>query len=328
MATHGTLYIPLNPQDPKSPMLHCEAYSDGYLSGIGYGALNSSREIETVCKLSELFAGGLVFYNPKENQFRVISEDYLHDYFVEASYNKSEEEAAQIDQESEAMMAAIKAIHEGRIEEALAGDYSKISLSTKIDKGYSYYDMPKPETPCDKAWADYMSYHDIDVEKFPQALSHTELANHMALCVKNGGSLQNRAHSYFWHEGQFWGIFSFESDSSSQVDQNDASSSPKDLLASDVLAAPLIMIAAVKGDSINGCYADLMDYLPVMTDKDNESLFALIRAFDQHDLPPTRLFSGASEMVLALFDQMILTQAVDKVPMTSSESGKVKAYSL
>lgn len=335
MATHGTLYLPLNPNDPKSPMLHCEAYSNGYLSGLGYGALCSSTEIDTICKLSNLFSGGLVFHDPKDNQFDVATADYMGDFFYEAKQNKDPATQEVIHLEYEALKEALLAVKEGRIDEALSGDYSKISLEHKLARGYCYYNQPETMFLADEAIKEFMSSYPDDFKAHQETLTDTQLAEHMARGVKAGHQLVEDSHTYFWHAGQFWGCFTFEVDGDeddgeaslkSEEQQHSPSDRPEPLFT-DYFVAPLIMMAALSEDGTEGTYSDVADYLPVMTPKDQASLQALITAFEQHDLPLTQLFDGA-EVVQVLIEQQSLTTAVSEVPLHTSSTVKAKSNSL
>lgn len=272
MATHGDLWLPLDPNDAQSPMLYCEAWSDGYLSGVGYGALSSSSRIEAVCALSALFGGSPIFYLPTRGVFQAKEADSLGEAFAE--YAPEEDDA---DAMEEMVDEALAAISRGDAAAALSGPLSATSIEEKIHKGYGINAEIKP---AEEAWAAFMSSYDAQ-----EAWESKASAERLAKAHAEGAEIETGT-VYCWRDGQFWGVCSLDDERWQAV--------------------PLIHMAALKQEP--GCFGDLQGYLGEITEKDRESLLSLLEALLANGQEIDGLFNGECDApVRSLYEASVMS---------------------
>lgn len=116
--THGYIWLPFN-----GKMLFCEAWSEGYLEGVGFGALCSSQKIETITKLSEIFLGSPFFYNPSSDSYTAKEEDYL----IEGYEDILDDQDLLDDAEK-----TLQYILGDNLDNAFNTDFAKLDLNTRL----------------------------------------------------------------------------------------------------------------------------------------------------------------------------------------------------
>lgn len=82
MATHATVLFPLANPGPHGSHFSSEAWSDGYLSGVGLDLWKGSAHWERMRDLSALAGGHLVFVEP-DGSYRFKEEDYIADNLLD-----------------------------------------------------------------------------------------------------------------------------------------------------------------------------------------------------------------------------------------------------
>lgn len=261
MATHADIWLPLAPEQVGSPMLYCEAWSDGHMDVVGYGALCSSSAISETCKLSALLAGSPVFHLPQTNVFEAKEGDYVVDSFTDDAGEDDDPEAIR-----QMVEEALAAIERGDAAGALSGPLSLIGLQDKLDKGWGLNARVLDEP---SAWRSFLETCRIQTE-----LGSDDAAKALALAASQGaadgrGQLST-AQSYYWRDGRFWGAFSLD----------DAAWS----------TAPLIQLAALTKDL--GPRSDIPAYLARITEQDRASLLSLLAELTLLGVPHAGLFDG------------------------------------
>lgn len=245
--THGNVWIPLN-----GKMLFCEAWSDGYLDGVGFGALCSSKQIPTVSKLSEIFFGSPFFYMPSTNTYVAKEGDYLME-----GYEDCIEDEKILHSAAETLELVLAA----DLEAALGTEFAKIDLKTRIAMDFGFnaelissktawkdfvgdsIQLGIPEV-CEIVVQEYVTDPDFDINYFTQ-------------------------YNYYWKDNQF--LVKVE-------------------IQGKTYMMPLIIACAFSCDT-QPTYGDL-EYLKDMTQPDREALDILRKAVKKHGLPKELIFSG------------------------------------
>lgn len=263
MAIHGDIWLPLDPNTPSGPMLYCEAFSDGYLAGVGYGVLCSSSRIAEVCALSALLAGSPVFHLPGRDIFVPMHSGSVAESFADKDYEGDDPD------DLEAMVSeAIQSMALGDVKGALSGRLSEMTLSEKLARGYGIDACVKT---FDAAWASFLAEHESSGSWPPQEAAErlASLPNTQDLFTGCG---------YFWRDGQFWGFCHIDDESDDK---------------SQWRALPLIQLAAINRRS--SCDGDFPGYLARITPVDRHALLLLLRELERAGRPTSGLFDGSCD---------------------------------
>lgn len=251
--THGDIWIPLG-----NKMLYCEAWSDGYIDGVGFGALCSSKKIPTISKLSEIFYGSPFFYEPSTDSYIAKEGDYISEGYGD----DIDDEELVADAEK-----TLELVLDGDLEAAYATDFAKIPLKKrqKIGIGMNAY-----VKNAQNAWEDFTNgFSQLSVQE------SCELVVQQYLKDKNFNINHAIYYIYFWKDNQF--LIQFEIDKK-------------------IYIMPL-MIACAFGCGEKTVYGDI-GYLKDMTEPDKATLIILRDTLIKHDMPLDMLFGGIAHDVI------------------------------
>lgn len=261
MATHGDIWIPLDIEDSKNKMLYCEAWSDGYLDGVGLGAWCSSKKIKEIIQLNIMFAGSPFFYEPTQNQFVAKEGDYLVNGFKEYMGSNDKKYESLVESAKETYNLVLK----NELEKAHKTEFGSLNLKKKLDLkiGINTYIRP-----FNKAWKDFIGKAKVlNLEEACEFVVNNVDDKNWDFC-----------NSYFWMDGQFW----VEAvDSNGNDDGNNATSH----------IIPLAFAHALAGDG-TGCHGDTLGYIKDMTEVDHNNFLALFNVFKNKGLSFNKLFHG------------------------------------
>lgn len=252
MATHGDVWLPIDPSNPESPMLYCEAWSDGYLSGVGYGACCSSSRIDDVSKLSALFVGSPFFFDPASNTFDAKEGDYLVESIVDACGDDDDAETV-----AGMVQDALDLATSGDVAGALASKLGQMSLAEKMSKNWGCNVMVRDLA---SAWSQFSNG--------AETLDGAAAAKALVDADTESDGLENQ-NAYFWRDGQFW------------------ATGP---LGDREVCVPLIQACALARE--DGTYGDFPSYLANATGKDQANLLAMVSELRSRGLPIDDLFDG------------------------------------
>ena len=285
--THGDLFLPLDPNNPQSPILYCEAWSDGYLDGVGLGAWCSSQRIQEISTLSAIFAGSPFFFNPETGTYVAKEGDFLLEGYDDLLDLDDEKQLALYNSAED----TLQLIEQNKYEEALLTDFSKLPLQDKLDRalGINAY-----VTPLQEAWAQFCENAEVlDTQQAARICADYLLSE--SLEASDGDfDTQN---GYFWNEGQFW----------VQAEINDTP-----------YVLPLAFAHAVLGDG-DGCFGATASYLADMTPQDHANILALTVALKDLEAPQSLLFKGfSSSFLTSLFEQSMLDQNLPQTTIKGS----------
>jgi hypothetical protein len=248
--THGDIYIPLN-----GKILYCEAWSDGYIDGVGFGALCSSHHIEEISKLSSIFYGSPFFYDVTTAQFVAKEEDYL----IEGYYDMIDESKGFDTNMVESAQETLELILKGDLSSAYLTDFAKMPLKNKIDIGLG---MNADLSNEKKAWNGFMNGSSV--------LPLEEICELLANNLKKDDTFKpNARYKYFWKDEQFFvNIY---------IDKN-------------IYLVPLMIACALICDD-STVYGSI-EYLRDMTKKDKDALLVLNEIFNKNGLDHKHIFGG------------------------------------
>jgi len=247
--THGNVWIPLNGQ-----VLYCEAWSDGYLDGVGFGALCSSQKISTISKLSEIFYGSPFFYEPSTGSYIAKEGDYI----IEGYGDVMEDESLVEDAEK-----TLELVLNGDLESAFKTRFAQLSFNERmeLDIGINA-ELNNYEDEWNSVFADC---------KFPSLKDACQLVVQQ---YKNDPDFEmNEAgqYNYFWKDGQFWINIEIE----------------------DELYVMPLMIACAFSCSESNVYGDI-EYLKDMVDADKKTLITLRDTLLDNNMSINQLFNNAA----------------------------------
>lgn len=247
--THGYIWLPFN-----GKMLFCEAWSDGYLEGVGFGALCSSQKIETITKLSEIFLGSPFFYNPSTDTYTAKEEDYLIDGYEDIL----EDEGLLADAQK-----TLEYVLGDNLDDAFNTDFAKLDLDTRMALEIG---MNAEIVNNDIAW-DRFAHDSIELDLEP-------LCNLLIKEYQNEGEYFDINECldtvYYYKDNQFL----------VNIGMNDDNRYIMPLI---IACAFMDMNHTVYGDSA---------YLQDMTPEDKKALKLLVNCMKMHNVPETILFSG------------------------------------
>lgn len=260
MATHGYMWIPLDPKVENSDMLFCEAWSNGYIDNVGLGVWSSSKNIETISKLNQIFAGSPWFFDYSTGGYRANEADYILEGYEDCIDDDNENKSEVLESAEE----TLNLIESNDLEAAFDTYFSKIPLKEKIedlDIGLNVY-----VSTSEKVWSDFTANCSI--------LTNKEVVD---LCVNDVKKLKSGKlsvfsildfdYEYVWHSNQFW---------------------IKDRNAK--LVMPLIFAHIFNGHDSG--YVGNLGYLADMTVEDNISFKVLLEKLKEKNIPLDILFGG------------------------------------
>lgn len=268
--THGDIYLPLNPGDPASRYLYCEAWSDGYMDGVGYGCLGSSVNIAGICAASAMFAGSPFFWDAERGAYVAKEEDYVIDNFADSGADDALCESAE-----EALRLLIE---EGSLDRAAATDFGRMPLEQKLDAGYG---LNAQVLTREEAFENFSSsYGDAVI------LDDEQAARAVAQCIGSETADMDTHTCYFWDGSRFLATVGL-----SGVEGIDG----VDPEGEETVAVIPLVAAACMG-SPSGCVVDLGAYLASPSEADAKMLKRLMDELEKagHADPAGMLFDGAA----------------------------------
>jgi hypothetical protein len=308
--THGEVWILIDPKNPDSPVMNCEAHSDGYLSGVGAGLVCSSARIDDIAALGLALACSPVFYEPTLGRFYCKEGDSLIEYLEDTLSGPEAERIQNMLEETGEQV--IKSAEDGDIEAVLQSGLGKMTMQEKIDAGWVAMGQVRQAR---RAWRDFVGDSKVMgsqeaaeflVERMKAAMVYKAKVKTSDLvgmkahaesfkisCASYSGRFSLSCTSYMWNEGQFW--------SNAVIYTGD----DKGLN----FCAPLIMLCAVQNGS--RCHGDFPGYLGQMTRSDNESLMVFLAEMKKRSLVVDDMF-GAEDQVRALFEARELDVSVKR----------------
>lgn len=178
MATHADIYIPIKMENDETKYLYCEAWSDGYFSGMGYAMLASSNHMKDVIKLNTIFAGSPFYYDPATQQFEAKECDYIEENFEESSEDEELVESA---------IQCVNYVYERDLEKVYQSKFAQIPLDTKLKEGLGINAEIKP---LEEVLGNSKIVVDIE-----------EIINFLK--IKNDEHYQINSAEYLYHENQW-----------------------------------------------------------------------------------------------------------------------------
>ena len=122
--THGELWIPFVAGD-LSRYIFSEAWSDGYIAGVGSEALLSSGKLAEITEAINLLAGSPVFFDPLTQTYHIHEYDYLTEGYMDAGLEDDLCESAQ---------KTADFIENGNFEAARNTAFGRMSFDKKIEQ--------------------------------------------------------------------------------------------------------------------------------------------------------------------------------------------------
>lgn len=279
--THGSIWLPLNPADPRSKMFFIDTYSDGYLDGVGLGLWSSSQRIEPLCAISALFGGQAFFADPSTGSIQAQQDDYVINLLDEAmcEFFDGDDDEAEEDPDGphrderrllRGAQAAFEALKSGDEQGALSSEFARLPVERRQELLQAHdFEIVEPE----EAWRHF-------ADGAPQ-LSQTEAARLCAdhLLNANGVGLHSST-AYYWRDGQFH----------TQVYKDGDYKTP--------MILPLGMAHAALGDG-SGVFGNGIAYLANATEIDQADLACLIDELESRGASHELLFKGAAIPLLS-----------------------------
>jgi hypothetical protein len=258
--THGNVWIPLNGQ-----ILYCEAWSDGYLDGVGFGALCSSKQIPMLSKLSEIFYGSPFFYEPTTGNYIAKEGDYI----IEGYGDVIDDETILKDAEK-----TLELVLAGDLENAFKTKFAQLSFDErmKLDIGIN-----AEHGDAEQAWNNFIEGAEV--------LNVQDACEIIVAQLKKNETLDEEAdefeinevtrYSYFWKDGQFW----------VPVEINEK-----------IYIIPLMIPCAFSCGERN-VYGDI-GYLKDMIEADKQVLITLRDTLVKNDMSVDLLFGGCEKELI------------------------------
>lgn len=199
--THGYIWLPLFLGE-KTHYLFSEAWSDGYISGVGAATLLSTQNLKEVTELTAIFVGSPVFHNPIDNTYLIKEEDYLLEGYMDMGLDETLLQSAE---------HTLELINQGNITQAKQTEFAQLSLQEKLEMelGVNANLSTKEE-----AWKRFATIYESE-EQYP-VLNDNDAAKLVAETFfdnkkRNQASVNQFASTlYFWNGEQFVTIFESE----------------------------------------------------------------------------------------------------------------------
>lgn len=306
--THGDAWIPIDPDNPDSDIIRCEAWSDGYLSGYGLGALVSSSNIRSLSQSAVIFAGHPFYVNPISGLPVPWGDaDFASESISDCCDGLDGLYGANVGEEIEKTLGHVT---DGDFDEARKTMFGSIPLQAKIDSavGINAALFEKKH-----AWSQVFYDSGANSKKSSRVrlTSKTSALFCAAFAAGQRAGSEIASYSYVWDDGCFWGVVSAPDDDSFP-----------EFAGATRAAIPLVMLAATFTDGdLFGEYDQTREYFANPTKEDSEHLFNLLCAVRSLGLGVEDIFNGhgAGAMASAL-EKTSLEQGVSLTSVAAKAS--------
>lgn len=284
--THGYVWLPIDFWNPKGQMIMAEAWSDGYLDGMGRGLFCSRPGLDLAIEATVMLAGSPFLYDPEAKKLEAKEGDCLAESILDIigdSADASEEELAA----TKKVEKVIEALEGMRMEEARESPFAKIPLERKLEMELGGNASVSGHEEAWDAFAEGM-------RRLQRDEAAAMLADHLVFGKKDEKKrVEHGSVSYFWDGERFWTHLSSEP------------------AGKGLGIAPLSMVLAALGDT-RGSLGNVPAYLGEASGEDLEDLGLLADKVEGRGGSLRMFFRGDADSLRALEslrERKLLSQA-------------------